>query len=91
MPFRAILFDLDGTLLDTLTDIGDSVNRVLIAQGFPIHSMQAYRQFIGNGFNVLIRRALPESQRSAATIQTCVDAFNADYSANWHNNSLLPI
>jgi len=89
MPFRAILFDLDGTLLDTLTDIGDSVNRVLTAQGFPIHPMQAYRQFIGDGFSVLIRRALPEDQRSAETIQTCLDAFNADYSTNWHNSTRL--
>jgi phosphoglycolate phosphatase len=89
MSFRAILFDLDGTLLDTLTDLGDSVNRVLAAQGFPTHPMQAYRQFIGNGFSVLIRRALPKSQRSTETIQTCVDAFNADYSANWHNNTCL--
>jgi len=89
MPFRAILFDLDGTLLDSLTDIGDSVNRVLTDQGFPIHPMQAYRQFIGDGFNILIRRALPQNRRSAETIQTCVDAFNVDYSANWHNKTRL--
>ncbi len=89
MPFRAILFDLDGTLLDTLTDIGDSVNRVLTGQGFPIHPMQAYCQFVGDGFNMLIRRALPQNRRSAETIQTCVDAFKADYSANWHNQTCL--
>lgn len=89
MPFRAILFDLDGTLLDTLTDIGDSVNRVLTGQGFPIHPMQAYCQFVGDGFNMLIRRALPQNRRSAETIQTCVDAFKADYSANWHNKTRL--
>jgi phosphoglycolate phosphatase len=89
MPFRAILFDLDGTLLDTLTDIGDSVNRVLTRQGFGIHPMQAYRQFIGDGFSMLLRRALPQDQRSTQTIQTCVDAFKADYSANWHNKTRL--
>lgn len=89
MPFRAILFDLDGTLLDTLTDLGDSVNRVLTRQGFAAHPIQAYRQFIGDGFGMLLHRALPPNRRTAETIQACVDDFKADYSANWHNKTRL--
>ncbi|MDY0096693.1 MAG: HAD hydrolase-like protein, partial [Candidatus Vecturithrix sp.] len=49
MQYKAILFDLDGTLLDTLADLGNSMNRVLRGQGFPVHLLDAYRYFVGNG------------------------------------------
>jgi len=47
MTYKAILFDLDGTLLDTLEDLGNSVNRVLAARGFPTHTLNEYRYFVG--------------------------------------------
>ena len=56
--FSAVVFDLDGTLLDTLEDLGDAVNRVLADRGFPAHPMDAYRYFVGDGSAVLIERAL---------------------------------
>ena len=49
MSYEAVVFDLDGTLLDTLEDIGDSTNRVLAKMGFPTHPMDDYRYFVGRG------------------------------------------
>jgi phosphoglycolate phosphatase len=84
MNCGAVIFDLDGTLLDTLTDIADSANRALIAHGFPPHQTDTYRQFVGDGSAILIARALPVNQRSDETIQSCLENFIADYSHNWH-------
>ena len=49
MTYKAVLFDLDGTLLDTIDDIGDAINRVLEQNGFPTHHMDTYRRLVGNG------------------------------------------
>jgi phosphoglycolate phosphatase len=84
MPYQAVIFDLDGTLLDTLEDIGDAVNRVLSARGFPVHPIDAYRFFVGNGVAMLITRALPEDKRDAETIRSCLDAYRADYDQHWN-------
>lgn len=56
---RAFIFDLDGTLLDTLLDIGHACNAMLAAHGYPVHPPEAYRRMVGNGFGKLVRRALP--------------------------------
>lgn len=56
---KACFFDLDGTLLDTLADIGAACNAVLAAHACPVHPVSAYRQMIGNGFPTLMHRALP--------------------------------
>ena len=61
MKYKAIIFDLDGTLLNSLTDIADSVNIVLEKYNFPIHSINDYKLFIGNGIEKLIERALPDN------------------------------
>ena len=81
--FSAVVFDLDGTLLDTLEDLGDAVNRVLINHGFPAHPMDAYRYFVGDGSAVLIERALPESARGTDVYRECLAAFMADYDRSW--------
>lgn len=83
MEFKVILFDLDGTLLDTLKDLGNSVNRVLAERGFPTHDLDRYRYFVGDGAMMLITRALPKQKRNNDVIQACVDAFKKDYSQNW--------
>ena len=49
MKYKAILFDLDGTLLDTLDDIADSMNEVLESSGFPVHPADSYRTLVGDG------------------------------------------
>lgn len=83
MTCKAVIFDLDGTLLDTLADIAASANRVLTDQGFPSHPEQAYRHFVGDGSKMLMTRALPEDQRRPQTIELCLNAFIADYQLHW--------
>jgi phosphoglycolate phosphatase len=83
MLFRATLFDLDGTLLDTLDDIADAANRVLATRGFPTHPNPNYRAFIGEGVVKLMLRALPETHRDEATVQACVGAYVQEYERTW--------
>jgi len=84
MPYKAILFDVDGTLLNTLEDLSDAVNRVLAGKGFPTHKLEAYRYFIGDGSAMLITRALPEEKRNDDTIRSCIEIFIEDYGRNWN-------
>lgn len=63
--YKLIIFDLDGTLLDTIEDLANSVNHALTHFNFPTHQTNDYRQFIGNGVNKLLERALPEANRNA--------------------------
>ena len=58
--YQAILFDLDGTLLDTLEDLTDSVNAILGKYGFPLREKEEIRRFLGNGSERLMRAALPQ-------------------------------
>ena len=60
MKYETILFDLDGTLLYTLEDLADSINYMLTKYGFPTHSIENVRRFVGNGLRKLVERALPE-------------------------------
>ncbi|UCG99703.1 MAG: HAD family hydrolase [Deltaproteobacteria bacterium] len=84
MTYKAILFDLDGTLLDTLEDLGNSVNRVLAARGFPTHTLNEYRYFVGDGTAMLISRALPQGKRNDVNIRTCLKEFSEDYGWSWN-------
>lgn len=81
---RAVIFDLDGTLLDTLMDIGEAVNHVLAAQSFPAHPMEAYRKYVGDGAARLIRRALPEDRRDEHLVQECLKQYLARYRLKWN-------
>ena len=71
MSYKAVLFDMDGTLLDTLEDLRDSTNHVLRQMGYPERSLDEMRRFVGNGAEKQIRRAVPEgrSRRTARTIR----------------------
>ncbi len=60
MPLPALIFDLDGTLLDTLADLAAACNALLARHGWPVHPEASYRRFVGNGFLRLVARALPE-------------------------------
>jgi phosphoglycolate phosphatase len=84
MDFRAILFDLDGTLLDTLADIADSANRVLAARGWPTHPTADYRNYVGEGLVRLFGRVLPEDRRGEEEIARCVAGFREVYAGNWN-------
>ena len=59
MGYSTILFDLDGTLLDSLEDLKDAVNHELAREGDPLRTLEEVRSFVGNGFRMLVERALP--------------------------------
>ena len=82
--FDAVLFDLDGTLLDTLDDIADAANRVLSSQGYPTHAVDAFRFFVGEGARTLVHRVLPEDARDTATVDRLYAEFRREYSLNWN-------
>jgi phosphoglycolate phosphatase len=80
MPPRAALFDLDGTLLDSLHDIGEAMNHALALHGLPVHPLSAYRHFVGEGVGVLVTRALPTGREDAHTaVQASYKAFYAEH------------
>jgi phosphoglycolate phosphatase len=87
MKFRAVLFDLDGTLLDTLDDLADSMNASLRRFGFPPHSVDSYRYLVGDGLLNLVSRALPEGHRDEKTIDQVASAEWEEYSRNWANKT----
>lgn len=76
---KLILFDLDGTLLDTLQDLGDSCNVILEQYGYPTYPLVAYKKFVGNGVQKLIERALPQEARTVETITVLLAAFKTYY------------
>ena len=78
MP-KLIIFDLDGTLLDTIEDLANSVNHALKAFNFPVHPVEAYRFFVGNGVNKLLERAIPEDKRNADFISMVKHEFIKHY------------
>ena len=63
-----IIFDLDGTLINTIDDLGQACNHALAACGFPTHKIEDYPRLVGNGINRLIERALPEEYRNEETV-----------------------
>lgn len=65
---KLVIFDLDGTLLNTIDDLAVSTNYALRQYGYPEHELSAYPYFVGNGINKLIERALPEKERSEERI-----------------------
>ena len=87
MRYRAVLFDFDGTLLDTLRDLAESVNSVLSRSGFPEHSLEAYRHFVGEGIEELARRVLPEGHREEATITRTLTDVRQEYRQRWPNHT----
>jgi phosphoglycolate phosphatase len=81
-----IIFDLDGTLINTIDDLGQACNHALSACGFPTHKTEDYPQLVGNGINRLIERALPEEHRDEATVLRLREYFVPYYDA--HNCDL---
>jgi phosphoglycolate phosphatase len=72
---------MDGTLLDTLEDLADAMNRVLAARGLPVHPVDAYRLFVGSGAGNLVLRTLPADRQDMAA--QCLQGFLKEYEANW--------
>ena len=81
-----IIFDLDGTLINTIDDLGQASNHALSACGYPTHKIEDYPRLVGNGINKLIERALPEGHRNEATVLRLREYFVPYYDA--HNCDL---
>ena len=78
MTYKTYIFDLDGTLLNTLDDLAASVNYALAANGMPVHTTDEVRQFVGNGVRVLMQRAVPGGESNPA-FETVLGAFRSHY------------
>ena len=71
MKFKAVIFDLDGTLVDSLQDISDSMNIVLQKYNYPTHSYEEYKNFIGSGIRILVSKSLPIKHNNEEQINNC--------------------
>ncbi|MFW6254371.1 MAG: HAD family hydrolase, partial [Chitinivibrionales bacterium] len=83
VKLKGVVFDLDGTLLDTLDDLAESMNRVLSSFDYPTHPVEAYRYFVGEGMRTLAFRVLPEQSRDEESVKRTVDAMRRDYAMHW--------
>lgn len=83
---KLVIFDLDGTLLNTIADLATATNQALQHYGYPTHEVEAYRFFVGNGINKLFERALPETERTEENILKIRSQFVPYYDT--HNADL---
>lgn len=86
MNKKAVIFDLDGTLLNTLEDLTDSTNYALEQCGFTQRNIDEIRQFVGNGVSKLIERAVPENTNNN-DFQRCLELFKKHYQKNMFNQT----
>lgn len=83
MQYKAAIFDLDGTLIDSLADLADSANEMLAGFGFPRHDLDKYRYFVGNGSRKLIERCLPaEKAADSAFVDEALAKYKFCYDRN---------
>lgn len=88
MKYKAIIFDLDGTLTDTLEDLFLSVNHALRSCSLPERSLDEVRKFVGNGVRKLIERSVPEDTKSTV-LEKCFEAFRAHYVIHCQDHTCL--
>lgn len=82
MAIKAVLFDLDGTLLNTLSDLADAGNRTLSEMQLPTYPENAYRRFVGDGVRMLCIRMLPEQLRDDIHVAQARALFDVSYQAH---------
>ncbi len=87
MKFNAVIFDLDGTLIDTIEDIKDSLNIPLQKAGFPIYSTDSYYYLVGDGIREMVEKALPENKKKLT--EEFVEKFREEYQQRWKLKSHL--
>ncbi len=85
--YKGVLFDLDGTLLDTIDDLTDSMNSALSAVGLLPHTAEECKYFVGDGVEMFIRRALPEDRRDDQTVAEVRTNYCAAYAKCWANKT----
>jgi phosphoglycolate phosphatase len=87
MKYPAVIFDLDGTLLDTLDDIAFSMNAALREAGVPEHKPAEYRRLVGQGLDTLAYLSLPLERRDHRTVTQCVAAMRKVYAGRWNHST----
>ena len=86
MKYNTVIFDLDGTLLNTLEDLGDSVNFALKSFGYPTRTYEEIRSFVGNGVKDLVTKAVPDGTDEETTLK-CLQTFKDHYKTNMQNKT----
>ncbi len=86
MKYNTVIFDLDGTLLNTLDDLRDSLNEVLLSRGYAPRTLEEVRRFVGNGVRNLIRRSVPE-ECGDETVTQVMEEFKENYKHNMQNKT----
>ena len=84
---KIAVFDLDGTLVDSLTDLALSVNKGLKAAGLPEHPIEAYRRFVGNGRAMLVKRAMGDFGGNSEKYALVTEVFNREYALHCNDNT----
>lgn len=79
---KGVVFDLDGTLANSIEDIADSMNIVLSEKKFPTHDYDTYKTFVGRGLKSLVKKALPDSEIDEATLEACFNRMMSVYDEN---------
>ncbi len=88
MSFKAVFFDLDGTLANSILDLAFSVNLVLERNGYPTHPVKAFNYFVGDGIPKMIERALPEDKRDSETLLKIKNEFLEYYSEHYADKTV---
>lgn len=88
MRYKGVIFDLDGTLLDTLKDLALSVNTVLGKYGYSEHPVDAYRYFVGDGIDFLVQRAFPPEMITEIGHQELVKTVKEEYGRRWADHTV---
>lgn len=83
---NTVIFDMDGTLLNTLEDLTDAVNVGLASKNYPARDLEEIRQFVGNGVQVLLEKAVPEDTPEA-DMKACLAVFKEYYAKHWQDKT----
>lgn len=83
-----VIFDLDGTLLNTISDLGEAANYALSKTGYPTHALSSYPFFVGNGVKKLLERVLPEEARTEETVEQLRRLFTEYYNLHMTDHTV---
>ncbi len=89
MKIKVVIFDLDGTLVDTISGLTEAINLVLSKRGYPIHDDAAVMSFVGNGISKFVERALPEDADQSAVHEDCYAQMMATYAVTYDHDLRL--
>ncbi|GHU87398.1 phosphoglycolate phosphatase [Bacteroidia bacterium] len=87
--FHTVIFDLDGTLVDSLVDIADAMNRTLIRFGFPTFDYESYKYFVGNGLKNLVYQCLPDNKKQETQVMECLKVMMEEYGKSYAEKTRL--